>query len=353
MLYWVCAERHDGDGAFFVRHLRRYIILPVAAVALLLSAVACGGGGSDKVPSNAVAKVGDRTVTKADYDRLLNQARVNYRDNKRKFPEPGTEEYVQLRDQIIKYLVLRAQYADEADSRGIEISDDQVDKRLDQLIQQYFQGDKKKYEQQLKANGVSDEQVRSDIEAQLVQEELFKDVTKDVDVSEADLQKYYNQNRKQYSTPAKRDIRHILLKKNQKALAESLASQLRAGANFARLAKKYSQDPGSKKVGGRLEISKGQTVPPFDKVAFSIVTHRISDPVRTQYGWHVIEAVSPVKRAATTPFSQVKQAIRQQLLQSKKSEASTKYVQRLERSDVSYQVGFAPRKTATNGSSNR
>ena len=332
-----------------MRHLRRYIILAVGALALVLATVACGGGDdSGNVPSNAVAKVGDQTVTKADFDRLLNQARVNYRDNKRKFPEPGTEEYIQLRDQIIKYLVLRAQYAKEAGSRGIEISDDQVNKRLDQLVQQYFQGDKKKYEQQLKANGVSDDQVRSDIEAQLIQEELFKDVTKDVQVSDAELRKYYESNKKSYSTPAHRDIRHILLKKNQKALADSLATQLRGGSNFAQLARKYSQDPGSKKTGGQLEISKGQTVPPFDKVAFSIPTHKISDPVRTQYGWHVIEAVSPVKRASTTPFAQVKEAIRQQLLQSKKSEASQKYVQRLEKSeDVAYQVGFTPRKTNT------
>lgn len=70
--------------------------------------------------------------------------------------------------------------------------------------------------------------------------------------------------------------------------------------------------------------------------------------MRTQYGWHVIEALTAVTPAKTTPFNQVKQAIRQQLMQSKKSEASTKYVERLEDSDkVDYQVGFAPRKAAS------
>jgi parvulin-like peptidyl-prolyl isomerase len=89
-------------------------------------------------------------------------------------------------------------------------------------------------------------------------------------------------------------------------------------------------------------------VPAFDKVAFSIPVKRVTDPVRTQYGWHVIEALTPVRAAATTPFKQVKQAIRQQLLQSKKNEASTKYVEKLEKSDdVNYQVGFAPRRTNT------
>jgi parvulin-like peptidyl-prolyl isomerase len=349
MLYWDCAERLDEDGVFLVRHSARYSLLFVASATLLLAGVACGGGGSDDVPSNAIAVVGGgETITKAEFDRLLDQARQSYKDSKRPFPKAGTDEYVQLRDQIVQYLVRRAQFKAEAEERGIEISGEQIDKRLDQLIQQYFQGNKKRYEAQLKKNGVSNEQVRSDIEAQLVQEELFKDVTKDVEVTKAEMLKYYNENKQQYSTPAQRDIRHILVKKNQRALAVNLASQIRDGANFAQLAKRYSQDPGSKRVGGRLEISKGQTVPPFDKVAFSIRTRAVSDPVKTQFGWHVIQALAAVVPAKTTPFKDVQQAIRQQLLQDKKSKETTKYVEQLQKSDdVEYQVGFAPRKTST------
>jgi parvulin-like peptidyl-prolyl isomerase len=335
---------------FFVRTLRFYIVLPAAAATLLLVGVACGGGdgGSDDVPSNAIAVVGDQTVTKADFDRLMNQAEQSYKESNRPFPKAGTDEYVQLRDQVVSYLVRRAQFAEEANARGIEVSEEQVDKRLDQLVQQYFQGNKKRYEESLKKNSVSNEQVEDDIEATLLQEELFKEVTKDVEVTDAEQQKYYKENKQQYSTPAQRDIRHILLKSNQESLAQSLAEQLRAGANFARLAKRYSQDPGSKKVGGRLEISKGQTVPAFDKVAFSIPTKTVSDPVKTQYGWHIIEALGAVVPAKTTPYKDVQQAIRQQLLQSKKSEETTKYVEELQKSnDVSYQVGFAPRKTST------
>ena len=331
-----------------MRNLRRYIILFVAAATLLLAGVACGGGDSEGVPSNAIAVVGgEETVTKADFDRLMGQAQQSYKDSKRPFPKAGTDDYVQLRDQIINYLVRRAQFAEEADARGIEISDDQVDKRLDQYVQQYFQGKEKQYEEQLKKNGVTDDQVREDIKAQLLQEELFKDVTKDVKVSNAELIKYYNANKQQYSQPPQRDIRHILLKKNQKALADDLLAQIRSGASFERLARRHSQDPGSKKVGGRLEISKGQTVPPFDKVAFSLPTNQISAPVKTQYGWHLIQAIAAVVPAKTTPFKEVEQAIRQQLLQSKKSAETTKYVERLQKSDnVEYQVGFKPRSTA-------
>jgi parvulin-like peptidyl-prolyl isomerase len=353
MLYWNCAERHDRGRRFFVRDLRRILILPVAA-AFLFAAAACGGDDDGDVPSNAVAVIGDQTVTKADFDRLLNQARSSYKESKRKFPEPGTEEYVQLRDQIVSYLVQRAQFAEEAENRDIEVSDQQVDRRLDQLVQQFFEGNKKRYQKQLKDNGVTEDQVRSDIRAQLIQEELFKDVTKGVKVSDVEARKYYKENTDQYQTPAQRDIRHILVKKNQKVLADRLATQLRSGASFPKLARQYSQDPGSKKAGGQLEISKGQTVAPFDKVAFSIARNKISDPVQTQFGWHVIEALSAVKPAKTTPFKQVKEAIRQQLLQTKKNEKSSSYVEDLKKSDdVSYQVGFAPRKAPTETTSDQ
>jgi parvulin-like peptidyl-prolyl isomerase len=353
MLYWDCAERHDRGRRFFVRDLRRILILPVAA-AFLFAAAACGGDDDGDVPSNAVAVIGDQTVTKADFDRLLNQARSSYKESKREFPKPGTEEYVQLRDQIVSYLVQRAQFAEEAEQRDIEVSDQQVDKRLDQLVQQFFDGNQKRYEKQLKDNGVTEDQVRSDIRAQLIQEELFKNVTEGVKVSDAEARKYYAENKDQYQTPAQRDIRHILVKNNQKALADDLTAQLRSGASFPKLARQHSQDPGSKKQGGRLEISKGQTVAPFDKVAFSIARNKISNPVKTQFGWHVIEALSAVKPAKTTPFKQVKEAIRQQLLQTKKNEKSSSYVEDLKKSDdVSYQVGFAPRKAATETTSDQ
>ena len=111
--------------------------------------------------------------------------------------------------------------------------------------------------------------MRNDIRAQLVSEKIFDEVTKDVKVTDAaDRRTTTTKNKAQYSQPESRDVRHILVK--TKAQADELYSQLKAGADFAALAKKFSEDTGSKANGGKLTISKGQTVAPFDKTAFQL-----------------------------------------------------------------------------------
>ena len=84
-------------------------------------------------------------------------------------------------------------------------------------------------------------------------------------------------------------MRHILVK--TKAKADDIYDQLKGGADFAALAKKYSEDTGSKANGGKLTISKGQTVAPFDQTAFLLKTNEISQPVKTEFGYHVIQPI--------------------------------------------------------------
>lgn len=322
--------------------------------ALLLAALAgiavlTGCGSSKKsVPTNAVAVVGDQTITKAQFDQLLDQARNSYKTQKRPFPQPGTDDYQALRGQAMGFLVQRAQFEQKARDLGIEVSDKDVDKRLKQLIQQYFGGNKTKYEKQLKQQGLSEDQVKEDVRAQVIQEKLYNEVTKDVQVSDKDLQATYKKNKSQYVQPATRDVRHILVKK--KGLADRLYAELTGGANFASLAKKYSQDPSSKSQGGKLTVSRGQTVPPFDKAAFSLSTRSISKPVKTQYGWHIIQPLGAVKKQRTTPFSQVREAIRQQLLQERKQQKMNEWVADIRKDfakETTYQVGYAPPEPAT------
>ena len=137
---------------------------------------------------------------------------------------------------------------------------------------------------------------------------------------------------------------------NNKALANSIEAQLKSGGDFAALAKKYSKDPGSAAQGGKLTISKGQTVAPFDKVAFALKVNELSAPVHTTYGWHIIQALSPVKPATQQPLSDVKAAISTQLLQTKKTTVINKWVDDVNKEyakKIAYQTGYTPAATAT------
>src|SRR5919106_642829 len=300
-------------------HLRTLLLI---LVALAVVAAGCGGGDGD-VPRNAVASIGD-------------------------CGELPTPEYNTLKNQAVQYLVQRRTFECQAEDMDVEVSDQQVNARLDQIKKQYFQGDQKKYAAQLKQQGLTDESVRKDIRAQLVQEGIFKKVTEDIKVTDKQIADYYDKNKTQYGTPESREIRHILVP--TKKQANQLYEQLQNGADFAALAKKFSKDPGSAAQGGKMTIAKGQTVQPFDQTAFLLGKGVISRPVQTQYGYHIIEPLSAVKPAKTTPLKDVKESIRQQLLQTKRNETMTKWVEET-KSDYAdktdYQVGFAPPAAAT------
>ena len=129
-------------------------------------------------------------------------------------------------------------------------------------------------------------------------------------------------------------------------LHRAFESMQRVMGDFAKLAKKYSKDPGSAAQGGKLTISKGQTVPPFDKTAFSLKTGELSQPIKTQYGYHIIQALSAVKPAKSTPLAKVQASIKQQLEQQRKNESMTKWVDDKKKqyckSGIKYQIGYQP-----------
>ena len=229
----------------------------------------------------------------------------------------------------------------------------QVTQRLAQIKVQYFGGSEKKYRQQLAAQGATQKQVELQISAQLLSEKIYNKVTNGIKVSDSDVKTYYNAHKSSYSQAATRNVRHILV--NSKSLADKLETQLKGGASFATLAKKYSKDPGSASQGGKLTISKGQTVAPFDKVAFSLKTGETSPPVHTQYGWHIIQALGPVKKASVTPLSSASAGIKAQLLTQKKTAAINAWVANLKKDfakKTAYQTGYQPATTSTTTTTN-
>jgi foldase protein PrsA len=322
----------------------RLTLLLLAALAVLAVA-GCGGSKTAKLSSSDVAVVGQQPIGKTQFEDLMSTAQASFKQQGRTFPKQGTAEYATIKSQAVTLLVQQAEREEKANGLGIKVSDTQIAARLKQIKKQYFQGKEATYKAQLAKQGLSDAQVRADIKAQLVSEALFKKVTDGVKVSDADVHAYYLAHPDQYKQAESRQVRHILVKK--KALADSIYAQLKKGASFATLAKKYSLDTVSAAQGGNYNAVKGQSVKPFEQVAFSLKTNEISKPVQTQYGWHVIQATAAIKPAGATPEKQAADQIRQQLLQTKKNDAINTWSKGLSKeyckgSRIKYQAGFQP-----------
>ena len=323
------------------------LLLPFLLAALLLAGC---GGSSVKLAAGDLALVGSQHVTKTMFDQALAQERASLKVQGQKMPKAGTTGYATIRNQILTVLVQQAEYGAEAAKLGIKISDKDVQTRLDQVKKQYFGGSEKRYRTQLKQQGFTDAQVRAQIKEQLLQQALFNKVTGNVKPTDAEVHAYYVQHATQYAQPDSRDVREILVGKKKQALAQQIYTQLKGGADFAALAKKYSQDPGSKNTGGKFTAKKGADVPEFDQAVFAKTakTGALLPPVNTaQYGWFVIQPLAAIQPAKTTPEKQVAATIRATLLQNKQNQTMSDWVNTTAKaycngSKIKYQVGYKP-----------
>ncbi len=157
-------------------------------------------------------------------------------------------------------------------------------------------------------------------------------------VTDAEIQQYYTQHQKDYQVDDQVKVRHILIRVDgtdpkadaaAKAKAQSILDQLHHGGNFADLAKKNSDDPGSKDSGGELGFLKhGATVPEFDQAAFSLQPGQISGLVKSKFGYHIIQ-VEEKQTAHTRPLSEVKPAIQALLTRQKEGQQEQAFAQQL------------------------
>lgn len=330
-----------------------FLLLPLVLVALL---AACGGGGSGPVPADAIAQVNSVPVTKASFNALLSVACARYKAQGQPCPKVGTPTYSSLRDSAVTFLVQQEELAQEAKKLGVTVTQKDIDKQVEQIKKTYYQGSEKKFLAALKKDDLTLAELEQyELRPNLLNQQIQNKVTSKVKVSDADAQKYYNQNKASFTTPKTREIRHILV--NSKSLADTIETKLKNGASFAALAKQYSKDTGSAAHGGKLCVAHGgtsgvcsQTVPPFDKSAFSLKTNQISQPVKSVYGWHIIQALGPIKPAHTQTFSEVKSQIEANLTSQQKQTAWQAWLAKLTKDfkgKVSYQTGYQPATTTT------
>jgi parvulin-like peptidyl-prolyl isomerase len=331
----------------------RWLLLLVLLTAIIGFASGCGGGGGDDgddsnggseaVPADAVAVVAGTSILKADFDRFFSQREKAAEAQGQEFPQPGTPEYADLQNQAVDFLVQRVEFAREAEALGIKVTDESVDQRLEELKNQFFEGDDAKYEAELTTLGLTDADVRADLRAQLISEQLFAEVTKDITVTADDVKTYYDENTDQFKSAESRDVAHILVETKKEA--DDIYQQLQDGADFETLAGKHSLDDASAENGGQLTDERGTFVHEFEEVAFALETGEIGQPVKSEFGWHVIKALKDTEQATTTSFDDAKQSIEEQLMEERQNTAMSEWVEQIRdkyAARVSYAVGFGP-----------
>lgn len=289
------------------------------AISLVVGLSACGGG----VPSGSVAQVGDAQIPTAELDRTIAQQKAAAEQQKQTFPAEGSDQYNALRRQVLEQLIFQRIIGFEAEKCGkpCRVTDAQVSADLTRIVKTNFAGDQKKFDEFLVTSNLTAADARRIVRTNLQQPKLVGRVTRGIRFTPAEALAYCTAHPLEFKKPAGREASHILVK--TKAEADRIRVEVTAD-NFAALAQKYSTDPGSKSQGGSLgAITKGALVPEFEKVAFALGDGEISQPVRTQFGYHIITV--KITAARTVPCAEAEQGIIRQQLQVKRNEATTSW----------------------------
>ena len=171
----------------------------------------------------------------------------------------------------------------------------------------------------------------TEIKEQLVIESLLKKkLTSGANITDEALQKYYDDNKEKFRKEREINTRHIILKSPEEA--KQVKDKLAAGEDFTELAKKYSIDPNAKVSGGEVGFHpKGTLLPEYEAAAFKLTkVGQISPVTKTQFGYHIIR-LEGVKPPQYVPFAEVKEFIKQQLVQEKQKEVLDKYIEDLKK----------------------
>jgi foldase protein PrsA len=317
--------------------------------ALALGALVFAGCGND-VPSGAVAKVGDSTITQDEFDKWLAIAVKGQGQGgaaavpdppdytkcvaaKKKTPVPKGEErpsddalkkqckteFDGLKREVMQFLIQAEWVEQEAAEQDIEISDKEIQRALEDQKKQAFPNDKQ-YQEFLASSGMTEKDVLFRVKLSQLQQKLTEKVTADAKkVSDADIEAYYEKNKKRFAQPERRDLRVVLTKTEAKAREAKRA--LDSGQPFKRVVKRYSIDEASKSQAGLLPaVTEGQQEKAFDTAIFDAKRGELEGPVKTQFGWYVFE-VQKVTKASQQTLEQSKDTIRNLLRSQREQKA--------------------------------
>lgn len=229
----------------------------------------------------------------------------------------------QIQKQILDILIDQTLYKQEAEKMGIKVTDQEVENEVNRTKKRF--PSEAEFAKALKDAQMTLDDLREFTRNRLIAERVNKKVVGKVTVTDQEAKDYYEKNKEQFKQPEQVKVSHILLKTEDEA--KKVLSEIQGGLDFAEAAKKYSTDPASKSRGGDLGlVQKGMMAPEFDQAAFALGVGEVSQPVKTQFGWHLIK-VFEKKEASQKSYDEVKSSVEQMLKAQKESDKIRKWLE--------------------------
>lgn len=198
----------------------------------------------------------------------------------------------------------------ELKKQNVTLSEEDIQKELSEIIEQY--GGQEKFDNALASYGYTLDNFKLDIESNLKIKKLLEP---EITITEEEMKEYFETNKETFNTKEQVKASHILVESETKA--KEVKDKLLAGADFAEMAKEYSEDTSNKEQGGELGFfSRGDMVAEFENAAFSLEIGNISEPVKTEYGYHIIK-VEDKKAAKEATYEESKTKIKDALFNEK------------------------------------
>ena len=301
----------------------------ILLAATLLLAAYQGFAADSLFPDKVVAKGKGVEVKQSELDEVMISLRATLAAQGQALPEADRARLMtNALDRIVMTRLVSA--------RALPDEKAQAKKKADEFVAEM----KKKapseeaFIRRLEVNGLKYESfITKAQEEALVRLVIDREVGSKVVVSEADIQKFYDDNSKAFEQPEMIKVNHILLttlesgtktelseekKKEKRALIDKLLARAKAGEDFAKLAKEFSEDLGSKERGGEYIFPRGRMVPEFETAAWALMPGQISGVVTTQFGYHIIklqEKIAPKKLSLAEVSGRLKESLIGQQIQ--------------------------------------
>lgn len=295
---------------------RKYKLLLVSLTLVVLAAFLAGCGMvrvNPEVDNNTVvAKVSGEEIKKEEFNRMFNVFKAQYEQ------QFGTEVWEQelegrkfgdvAREKLLDMLIDEKLQLHRAGELGITVADEEVNSEIENA-KKYFDSEEK-FNEFLKGQSIDLEYFKGSVRKELIINKLTDKLTEKVAVTDEEIKAYYDTHQDEFVSVK---ASHILLETKEEA--EKMLQRVKAGENFAELAKQNSKDPSAKENSGDLDYFRhGEMVEPFEKAAFALKPGEISDIVQTDFGFHIIK----VEDSKLDKFEDVKAQLKGRLLYDKK-----------------------------------